>query len=183
MASWWCPWSSMRASAARRGGLGLVGGGAAAAHTPTVLGGTVRAGVAEGFGVGQHRIDFPPLSIGTGDPDLVLGGETAGGADLLFGYRAGLGQPGDLGMYDLTRIDLHPQMVEGAALTGVFQQDQLQRWIGDREVGVTRLAFGRFGLKQLGVEADCGVEIVDVEGELNTRHGSEPPSCETYIEL
>ena len=55
-------------------------------------------------------------------------------------------------------------------LTGVLKQHQLQRWLGDGEVGVALLHLGRFGVEQLGVEHDRLVEIVDVQGELNAGH-------------
>ena len=61
-------------------------------------------------------------------------------------------------------------MVDGAALAGVLQQHQLQRRLGDGEVGVALLDLGGLGVEQLGVERDRLVEIVDVEGELDTGH-------------
>ena len=52
-----------------------------------------------------------------------------------------------------------------------LDEDQLEGWFGDGEVGVPGPDFGRFGAEQLGVELDRGVEVADVEGELDTGHG------------
>lgn len=96
-------------------------------------------GVAECLGIGEHGVDLPALAAGTGNPNLVLRRKAAGGADLLFGKDFGFGQPGDLGVHDLAGFDLDPEMIQRATLTGVFQQHQLQRRIGDGEVRVTAL--------------------------------------------
>jgi|HubBroStandDraft_3_1064219.scaffolds.fasta_scaffold199312_1 hypothetical protein len=39
----------------------------------------------EGVGVGQDRVDLPAFTAGACDPDFVLGGEAAGGAELFLG--------------------------------------------------------------------------------------------------
>ena len=52
------------------------------------------------------------------------------------------------------RVDLDADVVERARLTGVGEQDQLERRIGDREVGVAVTDLRRRGLEQLGVERD-----------------------------
>ena len=49
-----------------------------------------------------------------------------------------------------------------------FEQDQLQRWILDGEVGVAGFGLGRAGAEHLCVEADCLVNVPDVESELQT---------------
>ena len=95
------------------------------------------------FGVGEHGVDLPLLTGGSGDPDLVLGGEAAGRADLLLGEQSLVGEPGDLGVHGVAGLDLDAEVVDGAALAGVFDQHQLQRRFGDREVRVTRLDLGR----------------------------------------
>ena len=67
---------------------------------------------------------------------------------------------------------------------GFSQQHQLQRWLGDGEVGVALLHLGRRGVEQFGVEGDRLVEVIDVESELNAGHDEHPLiGCETYIEL
>jgi hypothetical protein len=43
-------------------------------------------------------------------------------------------------------------VVEGAALAGVLQQDELERRLGDGEVGVAGPALGGLGAEQGGVE-------------------------------
>ena len=62
-------------------------------------------------------------------------------------------------------------MVDAAAPSRVLHEDQLQRRLGDREVGVTGADLRRFGVEQPAVEADRFLEVVDVEGELETGHG------------
>ena len=131
--------------------------------------GLLRAG-AEGVGIGQHGVDLPLFAGRAGDPDLVLGGEATRGADLLLGEQARPGEPGDLGVHQLAGLDFHAEGVDGAAGAGVLQQHQLQRRLGDGEVGIARLDLGRGGVKQLGVERDRRIEIIDVERELNTGH-------------
>ena len=37
----------------------------------------------------------------------------------------------------------------------VLDQDELERWVGDGEVGVAGLSLGRFGPEELGVEVDA----------------------------
>jgi hypothetical protein len=58
-------------------------------------------------------------------------------------------------------------VVQGAALAGVLQQDQLERRLGDGEVGVAGPALGGPGAEQLGLEADGFVDVVDVQRELH----------------
>jgi hypothetical protein len=83
-------------------------------------------------------------------------------------------------------FDLDTEMVErpGAAMPpplGVLDQDQLQGWLGDGEVGVAGSDLGGFGGEQLGVEVDGGVEVGDVEGQLDTRH-EKPPVTSTLVD-
>ena len=80
-------------------------------------------------------------------------------------------------MHDVTRLDFDTEMVDRAALPPVLQQDQLEWRIGDREVGVAVFDLGGRSVEQLGVERDCLVEVVDVEGELNTGHVRAPYLC------
>jgi DNA-binding transcriptional ArsR family regulator len=55
------------------------------------------------------------------------------------------------------------QRPDGAGPTGIgvggLEQDQLQRRVGDGEVGVAGAALGRLGLEQLAVEGDRGVQV------------------------
>ena len=46
------------------------------------------------------------------------------------------------------------------------EEDQLQRRVLDGEVGVPVLDLGRGGSKQLGVERNSLVEVIDVQREL-----------------
>ena len=49
----------------------------------------------EGLAVGEDGVDLPPLPAGRLDPDLVLGREAAGRAQLLIGEQALAGEAGD----------------------------------------------------------------------------------------
>jgi hypothetical protein len=42
-----------------------------------------------------------------------------------------------------------------------FDQDELQRWLGDGEVGVAGTPLGGFGAEQLGVEGDRAFQVGD----------------------
>jgi hypothetical protein len=55
-------------------------------------------------------------------------------------------------------------------VAGVLDKDQLERRLGDREVGVALFQLGRLGVEQLRVERDPLGQVVDVEGELDTGH-------------
>ena len=70
---------------------------------------------------------------------LSWSGETTGGADLFVGEQALAGEPGDLCVHGVAGLDLDAEVVDGAALAGVLQQHQLQRRLGDGEVGVAVL--------------------------------------------
>ena len=59
-------------------------------------------------------------------------------------------------------------------LAGVLQQDELERRLGDGEVGVAGPALGRLGAEQPGIEADRLVDVVDVQRELHPGHGDLP---------
>ena len=55
-----------------------------------------------------------------------------------------------------------------------LEQDELERRLGDGEVGVAGTALGRLGVEEPRVEGDGGVEVGDAEGELDTGHGVPP---------
>ena len=55
----------------------------------------------------------------------------------------------------------------------VLEQHQLERWVGDRKVGVAGLRLGRADAEHPGVEVDGRVEVADVEGELQA-HQAHP---------
>ena len=60
-----------------------------------------------------------------------------------------------------------------AGRAGTFEQHELQWRVLDREVRVAGLRLGRLGPEHLAVELDRLVEVVDVEGKLQT-HGWTP---------
>jgi hypothetical protein len=94
----------------------------------------------EGGAVGQDGVDLPPLAAGgSGDPELVLPGVAAGGVPLVDGRQAGCGEPGLLGVDRAGVGDFDAKVVQGAALAGVLEQDELERRLGDGEVGVAGL--------------------------------------------
>src|SRR3954451_19782242 len=91
----------------------------------------------EGRAVGEDGVDLPALAArGALHPELVLLRVAAGRAALVDRREAEGGQPGLLGIDVAGGADLDPEVVERAALTGVLQQDELQRRVRDREVGV-----------------------------------------------
>ena len=106
----------------------------AAARRNRLVGVEVLRAGAECLGIGQHGVDLPLFTCRSGHPDLVLGGEATGGADLLIGEQSLAGEAGDLGMHMLAGFHLDPEVVDGAALAGGLQQNQLQRRVGDGEV-------------------------------------------------
>src|SRR3712207_4787099 len=168
--------SRSRSAAARRrsrlGGPGCV----------ATAGRAVAGVAAEGRAVGQHRVDLPPLSAGgVLHPELLLLRVAAGRAALVDRRQALGGEAGLLGVDLLDGADLDAEVVERAALPRVLQQDQLHRRVGDGEVGVTGPGLGRLGTEQRGVEGGGGLDVVDVEGELDAGHGA-PRSYWTFIE-
>ena len=56
-----------------------------------------------------------------------------------------------------------------------LDEDELERGLGDGEVGVAVAEFGGLGAEELAVEGDGRVEVGDAEGELYAGHG-EPPA-------
>src|SRR5262249_46951630 len=127
-------------------------------------------GVRARRGVREDDVGLPGRAVGVVDPDLVLHGVAAGGLVLLRDREPRLREPlaglGDL----LRREDLDAQVVEGPALPRVLDEDQLQRRLRDREVRVPGAALGGRGAEELLVEDDGGVDVVDVEGQLDATH-------------
>ena len=65
-------------------------------------------------------------------------------------------------------LDLDAEMVDGARLSAAFEQDQLQWRVLDGEVRISGLHLVDGGAKHLFVEADRLIEVVDVEGKLQS---------------
>jgi hypothetical protein len=65
-----------------------------------------------------------------------------------------------------------PRWLRAAAEARAFDQDQLQRWVVEGEVGIARAALGRLGREELGLEGNGGVDVIAVEGELHAGHES-----------
>jgi hypothetical protein len=126
--------------------------------------------------VGEDGVDLPAGAVGVADPDLVLHRVAAGDVLLDVGGHPLAAQPprrrGDL----VGGLHLHAQVVEGAArLLRVLDEHQLEGRVGDGEVGVAGTTLGGLGAEELAVEVDGGLQVGDVEGELDTGHGARPP--------
>src|SRR5262245_4019719 len=92
-------------------------------------------GLVEDVGVALDDVDLPGLAAGAGDPDLVLDG-VAAGAVLLGGGREALGGQAGSGCGHLPGgLDLDAEVVNAGGLAGgAFDQDELERGLGDGEV-------------------------------------------------
>src|SRR5205085_12551676 len=104
-------------------------------------------------------------------PHLGLPGITARDAALDRGDEALARQPGVRQIDLLGRLDLDAEVVDRASLSRPFEQYELEGRLIDGEVCVTGTQLRQLGGEQLGVERDRGVEVVDVEGELDAGHG------------
>ncbi len=89
------------------------------------------------------------------DPDLVLERVATGGVILLEGRKSRFGKPSCGAVDGLGRLDFDTEVVHACVLAGrSFDEDELERWLGDREVGVAVAEFGRLGAEQLAIEGD-----------------------------
>jgi imidazolonepropionase-like amidohydrolase len=98
--------------------------------------------------VAEDGVDLPALAAGAGDPDLVLHGVAAAHVLLLGGGQALAGEAGRGGGYLGGLLDLDAEVVKAGRLVrrvGAvgpdpgsvgFEQDELERRLGDGEVGV-----------------------------------------------
>ena len=82
--------------------------------------------------------------------------------------RGPVGQTRLVGGDLVGRHHFDAEMVEPALGVGVLEEHELQRRIGDGEVGVAGLALVRFGGEQLRVEGDGVVDVGNVQGELDS---------------
>ena len=109
-------------------------------------------------------------------PHLVLQGVAARRVPLVERGQPGVAQPGRARLDVGAAVDLDAEVVErlGGALAALVGRDldqhQLERRLGDGEVGVAGAALVRLGAEQGGVELDRLLEVGDVEGELHTGH-------------
>src|SRR5438128_8653976 len=65
-------------------------------------------------------------------------------------------------------------MVQRAGHAVPLDEHELQRRVGDREVGVSRAHLGGLGFEQLRVEVDSAVEVGHVQGKLHSGHFFSP---------
>src|SRR5205085_89963 len=68
------------------------------------------------------------------------------------------------------RLDLDPEVVEGSALAGVLEEDELERRVLHREVRVAGALLGRLDAEQLRVERGRLRHVVDVKRQLDAGH-------------
>jgi len=149
----------------------------AAITTPAPLAGLFDPGPAAATGfvvaverlaVGKDGVDLPGPPVRCAlDPELVLFGVAAGGAAFVDQGEALFREPGLLRVDGVDVFHLDTEVVEGAALAGVLHEHELERGLGDGEVGVAGAALGGLGAEELGVERDRFVDVVDVECELD----------------
>src|ERR671910_1760371 len=154
-------------SAAAGCGLGRTG---AAQRVGTRVDGAQFAGGM--LGLGQHRVDLPRLAVGGVDPDLILHGVAARHLILGGARQALAGQARVGGSHLVGGRHLDAQVVERARVTVALDEHELERRLGNGEVGVAGAALGRLGREQLRVEADRRVDVGNVEGELHAGHAS-----------
>jgi hypothetical protein len=70
-------------------------------------------------------------------------------------------------------LDLDAEVIHHRRLSLLaFEQDQLQRRLGDGEIRIPRAALGRRSAEQLGVEVDRRLKVGDRDRELHAGHGS-----------
>jgi len=92
------------------------------------------------------------------------------------------GEAGRLGVDRLDVLDLDAEVVQRSALSGILEQEELERGLGDRTVRVAGTALGRLSAEQPCVERDRLVDVVDVEGELDSGHDG-CFRCETSMSI
>jgi hypothetical protein len=77
--------------------------------------------------------------------------------------------------YLVAAFHLDSEVIERPrGLAGVLDEDELERRLGDGEIGIVGAAFRRLGPEQLGVELHSGINVGDVEGELDSGHDQPP---------
>jgi hypothetical protein len=87
------------------------------------------------------------------------------------GFQALPGQPAGGGGDFAGGVDFDAEVVHpGGLARDALEQDELERRLGDGEVGVAGAALSGLGAQQPGVEGDRGLQVGDAEGELDTGH-------------
>ena len=119
--------------------------------------------------VGEDGVDLPGAErdVGGVDPHLVLDGVAAA---VRLGHvvaETGGGEPVGGGDDVGARANLDAEVVERRARLGVLEQHQLERRIGDLEVGVAGALLGRADAEHVGVEAGGGLDVAHVQRELD----------------
>jgi hypothetical protein len=106
-----------------------------------------------------------------------LEGVTAGDAILLGCGQAFAGEPTGSGRDLLGGLDLDTEVIEGtchapATCLTVFDQNQLEGWLGDGEIGIAGPAFSWLNPEELAVEVNGSVNVAHVQSKLHpTGHG------------
>src|ERR1035437_7082795 len=132
----------------------------------------VKAGYAN-FAIAEPLLKFVLVeNPGQGGTINHGGGEVASSATVHEEIARLTGEAGDLLVHRGTGGHLPPAVVDGAALPRVLHQHQLQRRLGDGEVRVPLLDLRGRSVEELRVERDGLIQIINVEGELNTGHSN-----------
>ena len=127
----------------------------------------------------RGRCRPPRRAVGVVDPHLVLDGVAAVGCSCDLGRRVRRRPGGPVAATTSSVVSTStPRWLRRRRCRGlerrVLDQDQLERRVGDGEVGVAGPDLGRLGVEQFRVEVDGLVEVGDIEGKLDTGHGGPP---------
>ena len=114
------------------------------------------------------HVELPLVTVRSGDPGFGLLGETALCVVDARGLEARLAHATIGGHHLLGGLGFDAEVVDRAVLTGSFEDHQLEGRVLDGPVGVTGLHLGRSLTEQLRVEVDGGVQIVHVQGQLQS---------------
>ena len=105
--------------------------------------------------VGEHGVDLPRLAVGAVDPDLVL--HRVAARHLVLGRAGQARRPASRSVAAPTSsVDSTstPRWLSEPRLAVALDEHQLERRLGDGEVGVAGPDLGRLGREQLRVEGD-----------------------------
>jgi hypothetical protein len=76
--------------------------------------------------------------------------------------EASLAEASLLSVHSGSIHNFDPEVVDRPAAPWTLDQDQLERRLCDREVGIARTSFGGLGAEQLGIKGDGLVDVIDM---------------------